>query len=41
MIYDREQIHWCKQNLNGRYWIGYFIWFELEEDRVKFILKWM
>ncbi len=36
-----DQINWCKQNLNGRYWIGYFIWFELLEDQIKYILKWM
>lgn len=37
----KGQINWCKQNLDGMYWIGYFVWFELEEDKVKYILKWM
>ncbi len=35
-----EMRNWCVEHFNGKYHIGYFIWFELLEDKIYYILKW-
>lgn len=40
-VKGKEVINWCAKHLKGQYHIGYFVWFESLEDKVKYILKWM
>lgn len=38
---DGEVKNWCAKHLHEKYYVGYFVWFESLEDKVKYVLKWL
>lgn len=40
-VEGNEVTNWCAKHLHEKYHIGYFMWFESLEDKVKYVLRWM